>query len=482
MSRWLPLLRIYLAMLGLLVVCGLMWAAGNVGYVPKYGDSNEYLQYAEILKVDHYRTILYPALIRLFGVTSMAAYSPHTEALFGFQFLVSFVSFCLFGAALLNGLGTPAISLCLRRWIVATVAMACAGLPLLAHFSLSLMSDSLACSLTLASIGVLAGLVTEYRERGLCWKRLLLCWFLLFAMSLSRVDRLFLGVMLVVIVVTWLWRIGKRAGNPHVIRDCALLLVVLGSSLAATIGTNHLTQTYDSGRPRLVFTNMAFNRIVWPRLHEVYPYLSVRARNMISLDEAEHFDAHNNNVFPLMVKILDENADGRHVIDDITLETLRRFPLEVFSKAVFDEVKYVFPGVAFPLELFSVIPESVGTSWTYSRMTMFDAGPTKLWLALSFLCFFAVQMPIFLYPKGRRLTRFSIGKPAFVLSIATIVFLAFLFVIESGVDSNIRYSLVPLSMEFEIVTMIGLISLLPGGMSDGIDKLALGKWCGISSG
>src|SRR5437867_4584802 len=62
--------RVFAVLIGLQLLLGITWAAQNLGHVPGYGDTTEYLELARSLKVDPYRGIAYPALLALANAVS----------------------------------------------------------------------------------------------------------------------------------------------------------------------------------------------------------------------------------------------------------------------------------------------------------------------------------------------------------------------------------------------------------------------------
>jgi hypothetical protein len=55
--------RALFILIAIQVILGVTWTVQNLGDVPHYGDTQEYLQLARTLKVDLYRGIAYPALL-----------------------------------------------------------------------------------------------------------------------------------------------------------------------------------------------------------------------------------------------------------------------------------------------------------------------------------------------------------------------------------------------------------------------------------
>jgi hypothetical protein len=448
--------KLYGISLGILLVMGVLWMTGNAGHIPAYGDTTEYLALSKTLKVDQYRTIFYPGFLRLSGIFHGTDVVPSPFWAYLIQIFVGAASSAIYAVALVREFGSLRASPRIKAAAVALAAAIVTTNPLVAHFSLAIMSDSLAASLTVAFIGSLAiacaGGASAGR-RGLWLAISTLC---LLLMALSRVDKLYLGLLLVAMVAIILYARRHRPGSPKV-GSMALCLL---AALVGAVAVNHFTQTQNPERPPLDLPSMAFNRVVWPRLSAAYPYLPADAKSLISDEDAKRFDESNNNVYPFLVQLLKGHPENKQVINEITLTTLRKFPLQVVGKTCFDIAKYMVPNVAFPLELVGVLPVSAGSAWTYSRMNQPHRTKTKIWLIVSTAAFFLLQLPLAIVFLRKRVSLRLLGSPVVLLSLTCIVGNALLFGLEAGMDAHIRYALPSFVMLLAIVTVLSLLWLL----------------------
>jgi len=418
---------------------GLLWTLLNAGSVPLYGDSLEYLHAAQTMQVDQYRTILYPLILRIFGVVSHGESLPFTPWIYAFQWLALALSTALFVYASIKVLRLDWTSRQTFQ-VTAGATLVVVTNPLIAHFSIALMSDSLASSLTIACIGSLALALPDDRTRAFPqWTWLAAALLLLFLMALSRVDKLYAALVICVTVVAWAICTGRR--KARIGGGTTAVAATLLATLVAVVYVNKTTQTYNHDRPPLDVSSLAFNRVVWPHLAETYPYLSPRAKAVISPEDALHFDEHNNHVYLLLTRLLKSDPANRAVINEVTLTTLRRFPAQVAGKAVFDIAKYTLPNIAFPLELVHVLPLSTATDWTHSRMQQNTPRLTDAALWTSQAVFLLGGMPIalvMLLRKGRPPIRWQLIA---WLATAAVASNSLLFGLEAGMDAHIRYAL-----------------------------------------
>src|SRR5262249_43547178 len=125
------------------VALGSIWMVYNASVIPAYGDTIDYLDRARTLRVDQYRTILYPAFLRGASVVPHGDGAPSTALVYAIQWGAMAAATGLFAAGLARGLGVFRAGRGTgAALIVATVALVATN-PLVAHFALSLMSDSL---------------------------------------------------------------------------------------------------------------------------------------------------------------------------------------------------------------------------------------------------------------------------------------------------------------------------------------------------
>ena len=447
-----------LYLLGAIGVLGLgvAWMIANAAVVPGYGDTKEYLALSRTLQVDPYRTVLYPTVLRLCGVVQGDG-PPSPGLVYAVQLAMVVVSTTLFTLALADSLGFFGAR---RRDTIAAVLAATALTvtnPLIAHFAFSLMTDSLASSFCMAFIGSLALAIGDgvwARSRRGVWAGVAAVCLALLASI--RVEKLYVSAGLVVVAAVWLVRTRPPAraalASPRVLVVAALFV----AALSAVALLNRATQIPNPRRAPLALSDLAFNRVVWPRLARVYPYLSPAAQAQIPFAAAVRFDAHNNNVARFRNELLARSPDNQRLFDEITVTTLRTFPFAVLGRTVFDVTKYALPNLAFPLECATVLPQSIATNWTLSRMSEAHSRLTRVVLVGAEAFFLIVQLPLALAAAlaWRRSPRRS--HPIVWLTGAVILINALLFGMGAGQDANIRYALPAYTMTHAAVVLLSL--------------------------
>jgi hypothetical protein len=451
-----------------MILLGLDWFVHNAPYIPDYGDTAEYLARSKTLIVDQYRTIFYPLVLRLCGIFRDGGATPSVFWTYLVQALMVAVSSAIYATAVFRLFDASALTNKTRLLVTVLMALLVVTNPLVGHFSLSIMSDSLASSFTVATVGAIAHLVRSVDKTSDAIRSpwLPIAALSLFLMAVSRVDKLYLGIMLAIMVIIYM-RIclGRLPRLQPVIVGAPLIV-----ALMAAIAVNHFTQVPNADRPALNLSNMAFNRVVWPRLSLVYPYLPSDAKSLISPGDAKWFDEHNNHVYLYLDKVLPGRPEKQRIINEVTITTLRHFPGQVIGKTVFDIAKYAAPNVAFPLELISILPESTATDWTYSRMSQMHPSMTVLWLIVSNTAFYLMQLPFAVLFLRKRYMRGWWAQPLVLLTAVCIGCNAVMFGLEAGMDAHIRYALPSFVMIFELISIISLLWFFDRPSSKGVSR------------
>lgn len=417
---------------------GAIWISRNISDIPQYGDTTEYLKLSKDLVVDQYRGILYPYFINRSNYMADLLGLNIQHVIYFFQILLTFFSSQLLAFAVLPKLHKRDFSRQLTAFITGVVVLLD---PLVAHFSLTILTDSLATSFTMFFLSFLIFALKDTKKQ-ISYIAIATCFFIL--MSLIRVEKLYFGLIVFLSFVVLLAFRNKGTDNfgkiAIIFSICSIFMAVACVSFIKSE-----TQIYNPNRPPLDISSLAFNRVVWPRMSNAYEYFPVKIKEKITKAEAEKFDEHNNNVYPFLTKTLQHN-DGKEFISSITRITLEHFPLQVAAKIAFDFAKYTLPNLAFPLEALGILPTSVATDWTITRMDMSQPRLTKVFLLLGALSFFAMlaytSQSFLLKTQEAFLNRMCLLlNPVVIVITLAIVVNSILFTLFAGMDAHIRYAL-----------------------------------------
>lgn len=406
------------------IAFGVIWIGLHVPRMQPYGDSIEYLNLAKSLKVDQYRTVLYPAFLGVAdaisaltsGVVSIVTVANVLQLLISLGAIVCFTFVVI--ARLMPRLSSG--------WLLLTAASVWSN-PLVAHFNVSIFPDSLSASLTLvllACIAMVLDRLSPSRAAALVIVATLL--------ALSRSEKALLLVAIALALVPMGLITSGRAGwtNPH------RFIAISGLLLVATVisfGMKTATTTINDQRPPFSAANLVFSRVAWPNLTAAHPHLPPDIQAAISLDQAKAFDRHHNNVYPFLVDMA-KRPDGDRIRDGISRTVIDTMPGSLAVRIAWDFTKYAVAPLAFAAEAARVVKRSIATNWTLSRMTMFYPVLTWIFLAIGWISLFLFQIPCAL-----RIRCFS--EPIVLVIAALILANAAMFALFHAVETHVRYAM-----------------------------------------
>ena len=305
------------------------WTGANLGDIPHYGDTMEYLAIANgRVERDAYRGPLYTALLRgLDALDGPARFRApiawervHTAACRGAPVLavLQVGQLVLCALALLFFVRATGSSPSVRRGLPVGQERLLVALllfdPLVAHFSLAVMPDSLALS---ASLLFLVGSIHLARMRTwphqLAAASVALVSFLV-AASLRPEKRIVLIAGLVLTGLVW-FACRHRRGvlpEPRAWRRAGALLVGVGvAALAIQLGT----PTEGSGTWRWdLSTTILHQRGIWPHLSEVYDELPASVQERIPRRLARFYDERIHNPWAVFNETLRADEQERRAL------------------------------------------------------------------------------------------------------------------------------------------------------------------------
>lgn len=284
---------------------GVAWTSINLGDLPPYGDTGEYVELSHVLKVDQYRGILYPALLAL-ATRCWGSFEPNEEpSVLGVQLLqlgVCLLSLAYFLSVFVDMRGLRTAG---GRTLAAPATLVLFLLlffdPLLAHFNLSIMPDGLALSGSMIFCAALGDLGVR-RSPTLLSGALLLVGLLLAAGLRAEKSYVMLATGLVT-VAFWL-ALGRRhptALTPGLRRraTAALLVVSIGFGSGALA---HRAFFQESERWP-AWTTIAHQRIIFPNLHLAYADLPPEAKQLIRPSDAVLYDMRIHNTWKVIDRV-----------------------------------------------------------------------------------------------------------------------------------------------------------------------------------
>ena len=445
MTNRVSLPRVTVVTLALFFGFSAYWTATNVGYVPGYGDTGEYIKLAGTLRVDSYRRILYPLLLaiagRCFGGLGFQPTSKAFPAMQIFQYAVSVGAVVYF---LRVALPPCLAGARIRRSLWFPIAGLLAGLlvldPVLSAFDLAIMTDGLTLSFSLVFCAAMADLATRRSPAALAWGALVVSSAALVGLRSEKG-----WVMLGTCACSWLaWKVLSRRGvvadaKEPLRRTTAAFVVIAAVSVAASIG--HVFLYADQGRwpPSQTFVH---HRLILYNLEAVRDRLPPDVQRRISVEDAHEYDLRNQNTWPVIDRITDGNADDRaRLTREILAVVLReRWPL-LLGRIAWDFVEDVFatPSFYVRVALWKLGGDGEraynyhfeGMPWVYRNMSLVNARRSAVLVSaaamlLVIACYFAAREVVRMASTG------DASRPTADWWLTVVPFIAF-WILNAGI-------------------------------------------------
>jgi hypothetical protein len=432
-----------------LVVIGIAWWVVNLATLSEYGDTNHYFQLATSLRVEHNRTLFYPLLLR--ALQSIAgSLNARTELLVYFlQTATALLSVAYLGrglwdvtAATERFAGLARVPPARRRLVIAVSAVVVVTEPLVNHFALSVMTDSLAASFAAAGVGSLVR-VTALGDTRL--RTATLGWLAIAAASFMRAERVIVFVAVIAGILAIL-AVCDRCARPTGIvrpprrrlRTIALLTVLLVTPSAAVIAFNRVTQKTERWPPRTPRVAL-FLRTAYPRLAAIRPLLSTEAQAVVSAGDAIRFDSNFNQYLTLVPELRRRAGGTDRLVDEISRVALRHRWADIVRATAFDALCYTVPVIAYPMDV-ALATRRGASHWTASRMRMAHPSLTSAYLMVATTVLIGVQLPLLIGALIRGEGRDSHVMWAAALSVGVAAANGLVYALGTGLQ-NVRYAL-----------------------------------------
>ena len=442
MSRKLPDIRSALSLtvavaVTVQIVVGAVWWALNLNDLPDYGDTQEYIRLAGTLQVDSYRTLAYPMVVRL-GI----AFDSHTGLDSWLPIYLLQTAVAAWAAWYLVGTILPKIRRRPRIFVSAGVLT----FPLTLHYTVTILTDSLATSFFILSISSLARMVSPIRKGN---TPVVVALAGTVGAVMIRPEKFYVILILVGMCILYLLfrnrtsqRIGRPSQSPAVASLIGAIVVLFVLPGFAVNMFNHSTQTAHLGRPPATLAGALYDRVAWPHLEEIRSQLPPSVQAI--LPPNFKILPHEPNV-PEKAAVLASlrAADGGG--DAQTMQAVWR-ALDCCGRSVAEESSVdIAKSFAAPITL--VVDWASGrggaTSWNLSRMSA--AHPN---LSLAYLLWSSALTSLLIIAAFYNLWSFRTSRLVSFSPVATIsiliggaLFNAIFFGLITSLDVNLRYAL-----------------------------------------
>ena len=474
--------RIGAIVLGLCLGVGIAWTALNLSDFPHYGDTIEYVHLARVMRVDEHRGIGYPWLLALASRWCMGEELPQRlrwekremprlpcsvpaglTCLQLLQILVSIVCIAYFLYVMLAraNLGADGSTRADKIRFAAVLALVVFD-PLINHFNLSLVTDSLTFSASLAFCAALADLAFR-RTRPWAAGAMLFATFML--ASGLRVEKRWILLMTFAATILF-WTLLKRRAHvplsPGWSRRSAAALALIGFGLILTIGIHRAVYQKSAGTSLEagirslhgpLLDTVVHYRLIFPHLSGVYDDLPERAKALISREAASFYDKNANNPSEVMFLVAGGDDRKRRELTHDLVKTVvpRRWNLIALDIAR-DVAENLLSTASFYLRIAvwriwgdeaiqSWFPSDAAV-WDYQRLTFHHPRMSTVYIfifvvILAFSTSIALRQAYFYFrreSRGETARKIAIWIPVLVLWVLN----AFSFAVFLNI-TNVRY-------------------------------------------
>lgn len=412
------------------IVVSFIWIFNNITVIPQYGDTKEYLSLSNTLALDKFRTILYPLFLRAVIYVSAHLNFPYQTFVYISQMALSLTSILY----LINILFKNFSGFAKNKFIVFFTSLFIFSEPLIAHFNLSVLSDSIALSFTIFFLGSILDFcaATEISPA-----KIIAVFLFYILMSLSRPERVMLGLAFLIFTAAFELFKSRKKMSWTIIKKCVCVLITAAAAFAITSAVNNATETAPASRNQPAIYKSAFELIVFPRLTKVYPSLPSSIKSVITYKDAVTNDAEAYNTNYTILKILDHDKGNPSKIVEITKITFLKFYPEIIGTFVSNVCKNMISPVCY---VFNFKLNDGNINWTQSRMSLKHPRLTSFYVIYSDAFFILLLFTAVFGLIRKKILRF-LKKPLFQLSVFFVLLFSLFFSAVSDMGFHIRYAM-----------------------------------------
>ena len=313
------------------IIIGGIFIIKNGAYMPKYGDSIEFLEIAQTMELDSYRPFVYPLVLNISTKIADLFNINMTIIAYLIQILIS-----IFACFVLVNTLKKIFNIELNKKEITLYSLFIFFIPFNMHFNMSIKCDSLATSFTIMFLCYLMTYIKEEKYRYAIYS-----FITMFISSNIRSERIyFLSFVLIsILIIEAINCFTKKQKNFKKI-------IIITSVLILGIVTTKISQIIfqdenANERSQPTFSMYFYERIIGDTLPDIYEYLPENIKEQITYEDAVYSASARNNYKAVYEALYKKhgNLDDVNTIMKVALR--RNFPnialniISDFSKNMF---------------------------------------------------------------------------------------------------------------------------------------------------
>lgn len=308
------------------IIFGLIWMIQNVNSVPGFGDTPEYIKLSESMKVDEYRTIFYPFLLKCSIALEHRLGIAYHYFMYAGQTVLCYVCILYMVHFLFKHILKES-----KLFKEVYVSLYLLTIPMITFHNLTILPDSLALSALLVVITQLVKFITE----SVNIKDSVIFFLAIMLELMIRADRIY-SLSIVALIYCVVGLIKSKDWKKYL-----TVILLTFFAVVLNLGINSVTQ--KKGYYGRVETNLPFvllDRVVFPHMTENYEYFSDEIKANVTIEDAQLFDSHNNHVMYSFAPML-ESKVGKEKASEMYVEMAKVVWKNDKSKVI-SEIFYKF--------------------------------------------------------------------------------------------------------------------------------------------
>lgn len=420
------------------IIISIIFMIKNINYMPKYGDTKDFLELSQTLQLPSYRPFVYPVTLNITGKIAELFSLNITYITYFFQIIIS-----LFACLVAINTIKQVFNIRLSKKETIGYALFIISIPFNMHFNMSIKCDSLATSFTILCICYIIQYCKTQKYRFAIYSIITM-----FLAASTRSERIyFLAFVLVatMIIETLIYfysrKVEKWNGKKIVILGIILLVGITTTNMVKGIFQNEEDNSETSESTIFLY---AYERIVGNTLPTIYEYLPDDVKQDVSYEEAIASTVNGNTYKLPYLKLLEKDGNLQRVNKIIKVAVRRNFP-QIAMNIMADFLKNMFAP-------YYIIFDTADEMYLYTLDKM--EGEHPFFADVYVLYFNMIFSFITAYLIFNRMEqKLKVNREVMIILFYAIVSAGF-FSLLTGFNFHIRYVMPVYMLEIVIITVL----------------------------